>query len=140
MSLRPQAGRELGDTISRIAPPGSLRAGADPCGGAAAITGAAGFVGRRLTRKLLAKGLFSPLHLIDIRPPPRDAFTPAEWVQLRVFVADIRNVGLVSEALRGCSACFHIASFGMSGTEMTRAKMTREINVDGTKAVLRVRA
>ncbi len=106
------------------------------------VTGAAGFLGRRLSAALLERGaLVGPggaeeeieeLVLFDVaapEPPPDDA-------RARVVVGDIAEAGTVAEFIAGeVASVFHLAAV-VSGEAEANFDLGMRVNVDGTLAVL----
>jgi nucleoside-diphosphate-sugar epimerase len=93
------------------------------------VTGATGFIGGRLVRKLIARG-DSVVCLV------RD---PAKADQLRQLGArlvrgDIREPGSLAGAMAGAAAVVHLAASLELGRR--HARLMRAINVDGTRNVL----
>jgi len=95
------------------------------------VTGAAGFLGRALTRELAARGY--TVHALD----RRNGFAFHRLV--RPFVADIRDFDAVRGAAEGCATVFHTAAvmnfIGVCGPK-ARAE-SYGINVEGTRNVIR---
>jgi 3beta-hydroxy-delta5-steroid dehydrogenase/steroid delta-isomerase len=100
-------------------------------GPACMVTGAAGFLGRALTRALAERGL--KVHALDVRPGiERHPLVTA-------FTGDIRDYDVVRRAAEGCATVFHTAAV-MNFLGIWNRKTWREvhgINVEGTKNVLR---
>ena len=87
------------------------------------ISGAAGFIGQKLARRLAARG--DAVTGLDIAPMDRESF-PGKFVR-----GDVRDRRAVERALQGCDAVFHLAAahhdFGIdAGTYWS-------VNVEGTK-------
>lgn len=87
------------------------------------ISGAAGFIGQKLARRLAARG--DAVTGLDIVPTDGESF-PGKFVR-----GDIRDRGAVERALRDCDAVFHLAAahhdFGID------AATYWSVNVAGTK-------
>lgn len=118
---------------------GVARRMAAACGGVHfAVLGGGGYLGRRLAISLLRNGA-ARVVLFDRRLPDeaRRLADASERVVLRE--GDVRDPGAVEEAVRGSSAVFHLASYGMSGAESAAggALLTEDINVGGTRTVVR---
>eukprot|EP00053_Salpingoeca_punica_P013881 m.125961 g.125961 ORF g.125961 m.125961 type:complete len:392 (-) comp16326_c0_seq1:1649-2824(-) len=97
------------------------------------VTGAAGYVGRRLARELLALDV-GYLALTDlVLPPNRPEYQDP---RVSLFPGDIRNKADVLQAMKTCQFVFHVASYGMSGNAMLDVDTIRAVNVQGTKNVL----
>lgn len=96
------------------------------------VTGGCGYLGRCLAAALLAAGA-AEVRVLDLAPPPPDA--PLQR-GVRHYAGDIRSAADVGAAMAGCDVVFHTASFGMSGREMLRRRLTRDVNINGTLVVL----
>lgn len=119
------------------------------------ITGAAGFVGRRLVADLLARGdqviavdrfsRFDP-HQIDWTQPPPPFLSPGRTVsapppisvsrgampeRLSVVQTDIRDTDAITRVMGGVDRIFHAAA-AVSTQSLT---LSRSINVDATEAI-----
>ncbi|MEM6995186.1 MAG: NAD-dependent epimerase/dehydratase family protein [Myxococcota bacterium] len=73
---------------------------------AALVTGAGGFVGRRLVEMLVERGA-KRVVAFDVAPPPADAL---EHPAVQYVTADIRDKAAVADACRDVDCCFHIAA------------------------------
>ena len=96
------------------------------------VTGGSGYLGRCICAALLSAGA-ADVRTLDLTPPPADAPLPRG---VRAFTGDIRVPADVAAAMAGCDIVFHAASYGMSGREMLRRRLTRDVNVNGTLVVL----
>ncbi|XP_014665211.1 PREDICTED: short-chain dehydrogenase/reductase family 42E member 1-like [Priapulus caudatus] len=94
------------------------------------ITGGGGYVGLNIARELQAKG--HRIVLFDISKPTEMPHPDMKFVQ-----GDIRNLSDVMRVAQDASCIYHVASFGMSGTEMLNNKLIEAINVEGTKNVIK---
>jgi nucleoside-diphosphate-sugar epimerase len=111
-----------------------------------AITGGAGFVGRRLAASLLDdQGLsIREVRLLDVRSPDPIPFAPSTRRQrydvgrdrLKYIKCDLTNATSVDAALTGVDTVFHLASYGMSGREMLDTERIRAVNLDGTRHII----
>lgn len=112
-----------------------------------AITGGAGFVGRRLAASLLDDGGLSlqEVRLLDIRAPQPIPFVASSARNGRHTVGqgrltyrpcDLTSAESVLDALDGCDTVFHLGSFGMSGSEMLNFARIRRVNLGGTEHVI----
>jgi len=91
------------------------------------VTGATGFVGRRVTAHLLREG-FRVLALV--RPGSRQRGDLPDGIT--VADGDVRDAGAVDEAARGCTAVIHLV-----GILRARGSQTYQaIHVDGTANVV----
>lgn len=93
------------------------------------ITGATGFVGAALVRRLLRLGR-------DIRITVRaeSDHTNIRGLPLEPVQADIRNLDALKRAMDGCTQVYHVA--GLYRSWMRDYGMLRQINVEGTRNVL----
>lgn len=95
------------------------------------VTGAAGFLGRALTRALAGRG--HNVHALD----RRTGFERSS--RIKPFIGDIRDYDAVLGAARGCGTVFHTAAV-MNFLGVSDRKTWREsygINVEGTLNVIR---
>lgn len=108
------------------------------------ITGGAGFLGRLLAEKILARGalndatgasrVISELVLLDLAPA-----TGEPWLsdpRVKQFAGDINSVGLLSEALApNTGSVFHLAAV-VSGQAEADFDIGMKVNVDATRSLL----
>ncbi|KAK3236180.1 hypothetical protein CYMTET_53659, partial [Cymbomonas tetramitiformis] len=99
-------------------------------GGNFVVTGASGYLGRRICESLLQSKARKVL-AIDTRAPVDPL---PEGVAF--LYADILDLRTLTQRFHGSDAVLHVASYGMSGKEMLNRKKTREINVLGTRNVI----
>lgn len=93
---------------------------------AAVVTGASGFVGRRLVAALAASGrTVLALDRCDLREKP---------LQVRMLVADICDRAALDRACSGAEVVFHLAAL-LPQRRASRAEM-RRVNVEGTRTVV----
>ncbi|MBK8972038.1 MAG: NAD-dependent epimerase/dehydratase family protein [Hahellaceae bacterium] len=98
--------------------------------GQALVTGAAGFIGGRLVRRLLAEG--RSVVALDVGACPADlmAASGLTWVS-----GDIRDSECLKSVVGPCGAVFHLAAVvGDWGAE----DLHRSVTVDGTQSLLQV--
>ncbi len=93
------------------------------------ITGATGFVGAALVRKLLLQGRNIRITVRSESVHKNISGLPLEHVQ-----ADIRSRDDLDRAMDGCSQVYHVA--GLYRSWMRDYAMLRQINVEGTRNVL----
>lgn len=95
----------------------------------ALVTGAGGFLGRRVVTMLLSRG-YTKITSVDVRFPGE----AAQDGETRLAV-DIRSADEVLKAVRTASpdVVVHIASFGMSGPSQLKEDIVHAVNVTGTK-------
>lgn len=93
------------------------------------VTGATGFIGFRLTEKLLSNG--HAVHVLSRDPGKKGMF---EQEQARFFTGDITNRKQVGEAMKGCERVYHLAAC----TEVWSKdpSVFHKQNVEGTRIVL----
>ena len=93
------------------------------------VTGAGGFLGRRLVARLVAEALpFDALTLWDARLAPGQAELPG----VRVIEADLRNVRARQAAFEGApDLIFHLASIP-SGRSEDAPRLSHEVNLTAT--------
>lgn len=112
--------------------------------------GGSGFVGQRLMFTLLSHAKLYPppltITLLDLYPPmtwPKGSPIPSREEQLKLpkgvsFVkCDLTQTTHLMECLANHTFIFHLASYGMSGFEMLQVERIQQVNVDGTKAIIR---
>jgi nucleoside-diphosphate-sugar epimerase len=106
------------------------------------VTGANGFVGRALSRKLAEAG-YSPRAGIRAAPPERSVSgTSADGPADVAVLGDIGGSTTLAEALQGVAAVVHLAARVHMMHDDTRdpLKEYRRVNVDGTEALARAAA
>lgn len=107
------------------------------------VTGAAGFLGQKLARKLLAGATLtgpggrphetSKLTMFDVAPPAADI---AQDKRVRVVTGDVSNEKLVRDLVSGdVSSVFHFAAVVSAGAEAD-FDLGMRVNLDGTRYVL----
>ena len=108
----------------------------------AVITGGAGFLGRKLAEKILARGALvgasgreeaiEELLLFDRAPP---APPLAKDNRLRFVAGDIADPGVLREVVHRASSVFHFAAVVSAEAEADTDK-GMSVNLDGTRALL----
>jgi nucleoside-diphosphate-sugar epimerase len=97
------------------------------------ITGGCGFLGRRLTLRLLDRGDIDELVLFDSAP---SALPLPEDRRLALMTGDIADRAVVREAIApGTDAVYHLAAV-VSGEAEADTDLGYRVNLDGTRAVL----
>ncbi|XP_032370277.1 short-chain dehydrogenase/reductase family 42E member 1 [Etheostoma spectabile] len=94
------------------------------------ITGGCGYFGYRLACSLHQKG--AQIILFDTVAPKQEVPDNIVFVQ-----GDIREYAQVEKVIAGVDCVFHIASYGMSGREQLNRHLIEEVNVQGTRNVLK---
>src|SRR5476651_1090920 len=94
------------------------------------ITGATGFIGRRLTRDLVARGCRVRI-LARSRHKARDLFGD----HVEVSVGDVGDPASLEKACRGIGTIYHIAGIYRFGLRHRRELW--DTNVEGTENLLR---
>ncbi|XP_040611254.1 LOW QUALITY PROTEIN: putative short-chain dehydrogenase/reductase family 42E member 2 [Mesocricetus auratus] len=95
------------------------------------VTGGGGYLGFSLGSSLAKRG--TSVILLDLRRPQWPLPTGTEFIQ-----ADVRDEEALYQAFQGVDCVFHVASYGMSGTEKLQKQQIESINVGGTKLVINV--
>ncbi len=92
------------------------------------VTGATGFIGRRLAARLVAAGI--PTRALVL---PGDPVPPAWGSGVGVVTGDIRDPDAVAAAVAGCHTVFHLAAHvGDWGPE----RVFQQVTVEGTRHLL----
>src|ERR1022692_4645904 len=92
------------------------------------ITGATGYIGHQLTKKLVGGGHY--LHVL-IRLKSDAALFDGQ--NIKVFYGDITQPATIREAIRGCEQVYHTAGYAKLWAK--DPSIFYEINVKGTKNV-----
>ncbi|KAF2976735.1 hypothetical protein EK904_009262 [Melospiza melodia maxima] len=95
----------------------------------AVVTGGAGYCGYRLGCALANIG--ASVVLCDIHKPLWVIPSGVAWIQ-----TDIRDYSAVLAVCEGADCVFHVASYGMSGTEQLHKKEIESVNISGTRLIL----
>src|ERR1700736_189757 len=97
------------------------------------ITGACGFLGRRVALQLLARGDVDELVLFDNAP---SALPLPDDKRLTLVTGDIADCATVARLISpGTDAVFHLAAV-VSGQAEADTDLGYRVNLDGTRAVL----
>ena len=97
------------------------------------VTGAAGFIGSHLCRRLVSEG-FEVVGLDDLSEGSIDNLRDVPDV--RVVEADLRDEAAVGEAAEGCATIYHQAAKRTVPRSMAFPGETTDVNVRGTLNVL----
>ena len=95
----------------------------------ALVTGATGFVGAAVARRLLASG-----HEVRVLVRPRSDRRNLQGLAVDIVEGDLTDAQSVENVARGCQAVFHVAADYRLWVKDPRAMYAT--NVDGTRAVL----
>jgi UDP-N-acetylglucosamine/UDP-N-acetyl-alpha-D-glucosaminouronate 4-epimerase len=99
------------------------------------VTGAAGFIGSHLCRRLVADGS-EVVGLDDLSEGSPDNLRDVP--EVRLVEADLRDEVAVADAARGCEAILHQAAKRSVPRSMKEPVLTTDVNVRGTLNVLLV--
>jgi len=95
----------------------------------ALVTGATGFVGAAVARRLLASG-----HTVRVLARPHADRRNLQHLDVEVVAGDLTDARSVENAVKGCQAVFHVAADYRLWVPDPRPMYAT--NVDGTRAVL----
>ncbi|KAM4730686.1 hydroxy-delta-5-steroid dehydrogenase, 3 beta- and steroid delta-isomerase 1 [Anableps anableps] len=102
------------------------------------VTGACGFLGKRLVRLLLEEEKVAEIRLLDkdVQPQVLQSLEDCRGeTKLSIFKGDIRDAEFLRRALCGASTVFHIASL-IDVTESVEYSEMYGVNVKGTQLLL----
>lgn len=97
------------------------------------VTGAAGFIGANLCRRLVADGDVEVVGLDDLSTGRRDNL---EGIAIEWHEASVLDTDVLAEAVAGCDAVVHLAAVASVPRSIAAPVAAWEANVDGTLAVL----
>lgn len=103
------------------------------------ITGGAGFIGTKLSEKLVAEG-HSVRILDSLLPQVHGAVPDVNFTDCEFIKGDVRDIDTVNETVKGCEIVYHLAAetgVGQSQYEIQRYVST---NTHGTSVVLEAAA
>ncbi|XP_008631900.2 putative short-chain dehydrogenase/reductase family 42E member 2 [Corvus cornix cornix] len=95
----------------------------------AVVTGGGGYCGYKLGCALANIG--ASVVLCDIHKPMWLIPNGVAWIQ-----TDIRDYNAILAACEGADCVFHVASYGMSGTEQLHKEEIESVNINGTRFIL----
>lgn len=93
------------------------------------VTGASGFLGSAVARRLLAAG-----YAVRVLVREKSPRTNLEELDVEVAIGDLRDTISLEHALAGCKALFHVAADYRLWVPDESAMLS--INVDGTRALM----
>jgi dTDP-L-rhamnose 4-epimerase len=106
------------------------------------ITGGAGFIGRRLAKKMVSQGLdVTILDNLSEQIHGRGADFPGELTQLsncRCVLGDVRDAELVRQLANDKHVIIHLAAETGTGQSMYAVRRYEEVNIQGTATLLDV--
>lgn len=97
------------------------------------VSGATGFIGATLTRRLLADG--HQVHAL-VRSPSKAE--PLSHPSLTLFQGDLSDNPTIGDAMKGCDAAFHLAAYAKVWAR--DPALYFDLNVLGTEAVMQAAA
>jgi len=104
------------------------------------VTGAAGYIGSWLVRKLLGRGCVVHATLRDLGDGSKTALLrgfPGAAERLRLFQADTYDADTFEPAIAGCEFVFLVATPMAHDPTSTKYKNTTEATVDAARIILR---
>ncbi|NXY06933.1 D42E1 reductase, partial [Pteruthius melanotis] len=93
------------------------------------VTGGGGYCGYKLGCALANVG--ASVVLCDIHKPMWLIPNGVVWIE-----TDIRDYNAILAACEGADCVFHVASYGMSGTEQLHKEEIESVNINGTRFIL----
>lgn len=93
------------------------------------VTGGTGLVGNCVIRELVSRTI--PVRVLCRPKTSKECF---EGLNVEIVEGDLSDSGLLSEAIRGCSAVIHSAAMIHIGWK--RLEESRQVNVEGTRRVV----
>jgi len=99
------------------------------------ITGATGFIGGNLLKKLVETDLFDQINCL-VRNPVKANLPESD--KIKIFKGDLTDAGSIETAMQGAEAVFHMAAMYEVGISEATVKIMEEINIKGTNNVLSI--
>jgi NAD+-dependent farnesol dehydrogenase len=93
------------------------------------ITGATGFIGMALARRLAAEG-----HSVNVLARSPEKAKDLNTDGISVFKGDITDVRSIEKAMKGCTHVFHLAAYAKPTAK--DLSVFHEVNVEGTRKIL----
>ncbi|NWV34764.1 D42E1 reductase, partial [Grantiella picta] len=93
------------------------------------VTGGGGYCGYNLGCALARTG--ASVVLCDIHEPMWEVPNGVVWIQ-----TDIRDYSAILSVCEGADCVFHVASYGMSGTEQLHKEAIESVNLNGTRFII----
>lgn len=94
------------------------------------VTGATGFLGRHLVRRLIKEG-----YKVRILKEKSDSLNSLKGVKTEVFIGDIRNFSEVKKAVNGCEVVFHLVGIIAYWNRLNQLQY--DINVVGVRNLVK---
>ncbi len=93
------------------------------------VTGASGFLGSAVARRLLSAG-----HAVRVLVRENSPLANLEGLDVEIVTGDLRDAGSLRRALAGCRGLFHVAADYRLWVPDEKSMLS--INVDGTRALM----
>lgn len=102
-----------------------------------AVTGASGFVGRYVTRELLARG-YSVRALVRDPAKAREAFGSPLPANLSIVIGDVCDAAALKDLVRGASACVHLVGIirEVRGERLDQPQSFERMHVRATQSII----
>ena len=98
------------------------------------VTGGAGFIGSHLVTRLLATG--RDVRVLDNLSTGRRSNLSGVMSDVELIASDVRDLGCIRDAMRGCSAVVHLAALPSVPRSIEDPAATHHANATGTLNVL----
>src|SRR5215207_2424798 len=93
------------------------------------ITGCTGYIGQRLTTRLLTEG--HEIHALSRNRPDFPSFNTPSF---HFYQGDLQDVSIIAKAMEGCEAVYHVAALAKVWSKEVQDFYT--VNVEGTINIL----